>query len=291
MEKKGFIILWVSSGIIIILLIFSKIIFKVYPFANGYTYSGTGKIITEVDIDKLKKVSAIFEGESGRAFIDLLKLQVSSMQGDMTFYGAAKEKEELYVVKITGNEMPELESKYYSDGEKKWMYSSPPDNKGEWHIVETNDSIDNIIASIDIENFDKLKEYIYLKSQDENSSTFFIVITDKNEQLFLGPEVHKALESMSGGGDFKDFVNSMKINLDIKTAEKVDDFTPYVKVTGVDVHFILPMSSLDTITGKKSEEEFGTEEKKIMDSIYMKVSLNLHLSYDDVTVERPEEIK
>lgn len=259
-------------------------VFKTRPYDSGYSYKGTGTVEASVDEEGIKTISGFPEGEAGQVFLDMLNEDISSMDMRIELSGQGKGSSTSTMLKLITADGTEYESRYYTDGLKKWFFICQGGKDGKWSEAVPSDGIENITSSIEIESLERIKDSMILKSQGENSSTFHVELNHKNAELFFGEEEKRFFESL--GDDFGELINAMGMSIEIETFDRVDVFTEYAKISNIKVSFVLPYNKTGLLVNGRIKE-LGEEEKKIFDSMYMKVDFTMDFNYEEVEPERP----
>lgn len=257
-------------------------VFKTRPYDRGYIYKGTGTVKAALDEEVIKTIPGFPGGESGQAFLDTLKEDLSSMDMEIELKGRGGGGCELTTLKLISVDGGEYGSSYYRDGTEEWYSTFGEGRDEKWSKVMPSEGIENIAAYIGIENLERIKDTIVLKAQGESSSTFQVDITQTNAELFFGEKGKKYLAPVDG--EFNKLIESMGLSMEIITSDRVDVFTRYAKISNVKASFVLPYSSMSRRTVPCL---MGPEERKIVDSMYMVVSITMDFSYEDVEDIRP----
>lgn len=294
--KKHKVTVSISLGILLLIGVLSAFFlngstpvmasFKYDP-GRGCTYSGTGYMDIGINLDKLKLVTGFQEGELGNELVETLKNKISSLDMDMTFEGSSKDGEELSVFRIFKQGTVMLESKSYINGDQRWVSVSEDGNGGNWQYGGQSDPIADVWSSFSLEDIAKLKDYFVLKSRDDNFTIFSLDVTAENIPMLFNSWSRKSFESLAEGNDFTGFIKNMDMSMEITVPGYKNAMLPADRISKIKIHFVLPLDSLNNESPNWKSRQFGAEEKKIFDSFFIDVSLDMNFFYDNIIIERP----
>lgn len=264
------------------------VMFKNNPYKKGYNYECSGSIDAKLDSEKAKSISGISEDDTGQAFIDILSNNVASMNMKIDANGTCIEKEILRGINLKTETSQVMDSRSYTDGKGHWVYTSYNGEEAKWEKSSQTSGIMELLSNINIEEFEKFKNSIGLIAQDENSSTFLIKVTGNIIEPMFGAEGKDVIGKLASGDDFNQFVRNMNMVVTMKTSDRVNFFTPYVKISNVKVLFTLPADKMSELIGTDKIGDFGPDEKKVFSAIMMKANFEIDFKYKDIKMEKPK---
>jgi hypothetical protein len=264
------------------------VIFRNNPYKKGYKCTGSGNVSMELDTEKLKAAPGFPEGEAGQLYINVLKSNISSLSMKIDYEGQGNGKEASYKIKVSSESLPEYEDSFYTDGIKKWVKNSVSGTEAKWTEVAPSGSIDNIIPFIDVVRFENAKDYIKLKAQDEDSSTFGFKLTGPMVESIFGTEGGNAIKKLSDGQSMDDFIKEINLIAEMKTERRVNIFTPYARMKNVKMSFTMPYEKFCGLMGDGDMSKLSEDEKKIYKAVNVKAVINVDFNYGEVNIEKPQ---